>query len=176
MTSGIYKLTFSNGSFYIGKSVDVERRWKEHFDKFAKGTAAKNMQYAFDMYGYPNRELLIEVHPDHIDLLEGWAIKLFSHGDMLNSASVSAPDPDDVELMSSLEINGENFLRLSTVQHAKILKELNKQYNALKTQLYEGDYGKLMSQRDYWIKVAVERQTEIDRLKNRSFFQRLFGG
>ena len=44
MASGIYKLTFKSGNFYIGKSNNIDRRWQEHFDKFKKGTAAKNMQ------------------------------------------------------------------------------------------------------------------------------------
>jgi len=31
MISGIYKITNKvNGKVYIGQSVDIERRWKEH--------------------------------------------------------------------------------------------------------------------------------------------------
>ena len=62
MTSGIYKLTFSDGTTYIGKSVDIERRWKEHADKFAKRTAAKAMQYAYDTCGMPSTSVISVLH------------------------------------------------------------------------------------------------------------------
>jgi hypothetical protein len=29
--SGIYKITHSNGSYYIGKSVDIFSRWQSHY-------------------------------------------------------------------------------------------------------------------------------------------------
>lgn len=74
MTSGIYKLTFNHGYYYIGKSKDIQRRWKEHFTKFEKGTAARNMQEAFNQAGYPSTEIIYEVHPEHLDVLEPIAI------------------------------------------------------------------------------------------------------
>lgn len=74
MTSGVYKLTFSSGNFYIGKSIDISVRWKQHFDKFGKGTAAKNMQAEYNTFGYPNGEVLIECHADHVDIVEACLI------------------------------------------------------------------------------------------------------
>lgn len=70
MTSGVYKLTFSSGRRYIGKSIDIPTRWKQHFDKFAKGTAAKAMQAEFNSCGYPKTEVIVVCHPDHIDKVE----------------------------------------------------------------------------------------------------------
>lgn len=71
MTSGIYELTFSNGGTYIGKSIDVEARWKQHLDKLAKGNGAKPLQEAFDLSaGRFNARVLHECHPDHLDIME----------------------------------------------------------------------------------------------------------
>lgn len=75
MTSGIYRLTFSNGSTYIGKSNNIQRRWKEHADKMQKGKAAINMQAAFRAAGPPKGEVLLECHEDHIALMETYFIR-----------------------------------------------------------------------------------------------------
>lgn len=77
MITGIYKLTFGNGSTYIGKSIDIERRWKEHSEKMLCGTAAKNIQNVFNKYGLPNITVLTECHSDHIDLMETYYINQF---------------------------------------------------------------------------------------------------
>ncbi len=70
MTSGIYKLTFTSGNTYIGKSINIENRWKQHFDKMNKQTAASLMQTEFNAYGYPECDIVFECHDDHIDLVE----------------------------------------------------------------------------------------------------------
>ena len=70
MTCGIYKLTFSSGRSYIGKSIDIENRWKQHFDKLRKGTAARPMQEEFSRCGYPDTGILYICHEDHIDIIE----------------------------------------------------------------------------------------------------------
>ena len=70
MASGIYKLTFASGKFYIGKSNDIEARWKQHWDSFTKGKHTKLMQAEFNIYGDYNREVLVYAHEDHIDILE----------------------------------------------------------------------------------------------------------
>lgn len=70
MTTGIYQLTFANGDNYIGKSVDIENRWKQHADKMQKGTAAKPMQDAYRKYGFPNSEILCTCHENHLDIAE----------------------------------------------------------------------------------------------------------
>lgn len=70
MTSGVYQLTFTSGNTYIGKSINIENRWKQHFDKLSKGCAAANMQAEFDKYGYPEGKTVFECHPDHIDIVE----------------------------------------------------------------------------------------------------------
>lgn len=76
MDSGIYQLTFNNGDTYIGKSLHLKTRWKQHADKLEKGTAAKNMQEAFRLSRnkMPNAKILLVCHPDVLDEYENYFI------------------------------------------------------------------------------------------------------
>lgn len=78
MPSGIYMLEFATGQRYIGKSVDIRARWKQHADKLQKGTAARPMQDAYQKSGYnlPTGYILLECHPDMLDEYEGMYINL----------------------------------------------------------------------------------------------------
>lgn len=53
MSSGIYCLLFGNTKYYIGKSTDVNRRYKEHIKALNNNTSFKNLLLAFNTYGYP---------------------------------------------------------------------------------------------------------------------------
>lgn len=79
MPSGIYQLEFETGERYIGQSVDIHQRWKQHADKLQKGTAAKPMQDAYHRSGYdlPRAAIVIECHPDLLDEYEGMYINLW---------------------------------------------------------------------------------------------------
>lgn len=70
MTCGIYKLTFPSGNFYIGKSTDIDKRWKQHWEDMSKGKHTKKMQAEFNMYGDYTQEVIFECHADHIDIME----------------------------------------------------------------------------------------------------------
>jgi len=79
MPSGIYQLEFETGERYIGKSVDMQQRWKQHADKLQKGTAARPMQEAYHNSGYelPRASVVVECHPDLLDEYEGMYINLW---------------------------------------------------------------------------------------------------
>lgn len=76
MDSGIYELTFANGDTYIGKSLHLKTRWKQHADKLEKGTAARNMLDAFknSRNKMPKVKVLLECHPDVLDEYENYFI------------------------------------------------------------------------------------------------------
>jgi hypothetical protein len=76
MDSGIYQLTYSTGQTYVGKSIHLHIRWKQHFDKLLKGKAAKNMQDAYEAsdHCYPKTQVLLYCHPDMLDYYEGYFI------------------------------------------------------------------------------------------------------
>lgn len=119
MPSGIYKLTFTDGSFYIGKSISISNRWKQHFDKFIKGKAASNMQRAFDMHGAPTGEILFKCHKDHIDIAEGLFIN------RLNPPLNGTYPPDPFAGMGIPEIEKiSELFSLSTIDHIKRIKSL----------------------------------------------------
>ena len=79
MDSGIYRLTYRNGDTYIGKSKHLTTRWKQHFDKLEKGTAAKNMMDAYIASGrqFPQTEVLVYCHTDLLDYYEGFFINYY---------------------------------------------------------------------------------------------------
>lgn len=193
MTSGIYKLTFSSGRFYIGKSNDIERRWKEHWTKFVKGTAAKNMQSEFLAYGEPRKEVLLECHEDHIDLMEAMHIELNKSPLMLNA---SYPTPPDIEDMAVFLAWGDQLLWYSTANHIRhIIKqetkisELNEQLEAHSEELteLETEYienlneikdGTALQVAEDALFLVKEELSDVKRqlvyLKSRNWFERLF--
>lgn len=76
MASGIYELKFSNGDTYIGKSTDLERRWKQHAKSMEDGKHTGPLQTAYHRYGFPDARMLLEVHPDLLDEYEGYFINM----------------------------------------------------------------------------------------------------
>lgn len=123
MTAGIYELKFSNGARYIGKSINIETRWKQHFDKLRKGTAARPMQAAFNAYGAPDGDIMLECHPDHIDIME--AVFIARHKPELNTERPADPFPGvDIDWY----VKNTNLLAMSTLDHMNDLINLNKRY------------------------------------------------
>ena len=93
MASGIYRLNFNNEYFYVGQSVDIDQRWRQHMDKFYKGTAAEKMQLAFNAFGDPNGEVLINCHKDYLDIMETYYIHAQKQFPGCLNTSVPALDP-----------------------------------------------------------------------------------
>jgi predicted GIY-YIG superfamily endonuclease len=61
MTSGIYKLKFEGTSkVYIGQSVNIEKRFKEHIRSLKNRTSAKKLLSGFDTFGHPSIVILEE--------------------------------------------------------------------------------------------------------------------
>lgn len=173
MTSGIYQLTFSNGSFYIGKSNDIERRWKEHFTKFGKGTAAAAMQAAYDSYGEPSCKIILECHEDHIDVWEAHFITWnYNRPGCLNT---SCPKPVDIPSNASLN---PDYLTMSMWEHIQLMTKQEKEIDKLKDKVRQVKNGSLVEELEsklYNEKVNVEfYKKQVEKLKSRGFFARLF--
>jgi group I intron endonuclease len=111
MKSGIYCLTFKDGSMYIGKSIDIERRWKEHTDAMSTDRAANKIQAAFNNYGYPSAEILLECHSDHIDLMETYFICKLQPS--LNTVGGVTINNEDLNVLR----RRTDLLQLSTAEH-----------------------------------------------------------
>ena len=124
-TSGIYKLTFPGGSTYIGKSVDIERRWKEHAESMRKGTAAKKMQNAYILEGFPDSEVLLECHPDHIDLME--SVFILGHNPDLNTGIPIKLQQKEIDILCA----DSEILMYSTANHLLRMRSLTEDKQTL---------------------------------------------
>lgn len=142
MTSGVYQLIFASKRQYIGKSIDIETRWQQHWDKLAKGTASKLMQQEFYQHGDPVPSVLFECHPDHIDLVEACCIARLQPE--LNTSRPSDPFQGIDDLQSIFELLG-----VSTLQHVNQIHELSAKYLQAETKAktLETKVTKLMKKR-----------------------------
>ena len=119
MTSGVYQLKFGRET-YIGKSNNIERRWEEHANNLAAGKAAKKLQAAYKRYGVPERIVLFECHPDHIDLVETLMVDRFKPS-LNNAGTVYISGPDVGTLWDS-----DEMLKLSTGDHLRTIDRQQK--------------------------------------------------
>ena len=115
MTTGVYRLTFSDGSDYIGKSVNIEARLEEHLKSLRKYTAARKLQAAYIRCGAPKCTIVVECHADHIDLLEKFFIR-YDNPDLNTTASESITN-DEFRLLQK----HPDLLQLSTIQHIELI-------------------------------------------------------
>lgn len=78
MTCGIYLLKFNNtDKVYIGQSMHIEDRYIKHKSAFNRKVAAPKLQQAFDMYGMPELEILVECNTTELNSAEKDAIEIY---------------------------------------------------------------------------------------------------
>lgn len=118
MDSGIYLLTFSDGTYYIGKSDNIPNRWKQHWKDFEQGTHARRMQEAYNRCGPPQAEVFIECHSDHIDLYESLAIH-HNWGPRCLNGNKPRRVPDSER---DILLNHGEYIKLSTAQHIEMIE------------------------------------------------------
>ena len=131
MTSGIYKLTFPSGNFYIGKSNDIEKRWKQHWDKFNAGKHTRLMQPEFDLYEDYTQEVLFECHEDHIDIMEESLIARLKpplNGTSTRDRLHIAPEHEEIFLC---------YFGMSTLEHIMLLHNTKNEVSELKDKISE---------------------------------------
>lgn len=77
MATGIYKLQFKDGSFYVGKALDLTKRYKEHCRDLIKGTHFNyRVQKAYDDNGIPDYNIILECSPSELNDKEREQINL----------------------------------------------------------------------------------------------------
>jgi hypothetical protein len=197
MTSGIYLLSFHSGRHYVGKSVDIERRWEQHFKAMESGKAAKNMQEEYNKHGFPVCNIIKECHPDHLDVLEPIYIEAFLKDGSLNSDIPTVwhrPSIEEIDLVN--EDEASEYWMMSTIQHLVKIKELenklfdkDEEYGTLIHEI-EGKYdvhmAALIGEVAHWKNLNVPEEMkkleeelttvkeENARLKARTLWQRIF--
>lgn len=140
MSCGIYKLNF-NGTdkVYIGQSDNIEYRFKKHIQSLKNGKANYKMLEAFNRYGLPTLEILVECLKEELNTFEKEAFEIF---DSIKNGFNIASEPDihlsgelnpaskysneDIALVFELlldeynsykSISGETGVSISTIRH-----------------------------------------------------------
>ena len=76
MTCGIYALMFNDYEpFYIGQSINIEKRYKEHLYSFIRKDCNEKMLYAYTHFGDPECVIVEECAQDNLDSRELYWIK-----------------------------------------------------------------------------------------------------
>jgi hypothetical protein len=163
MNSGIYKLTFPSGHYYIGKTIDFDRRWKEHLTKMENGTAAKIVQECYNTYGPPRADVLHEVHPDHIDVIEPLIIDQHWSDLILNTTRDRCARDIRSEYWELIKESLGSLCHRIMTQDRKI--------NSLQRKITDIKSGTELEKLE---KKLEEKTEELRRLKNKGFFDRLF--
>jgi len=101
MTCGIYKLNFPNtNGVYIGQSINIEKRFKEHIRDLRNNCHSIKMNAAFRSFGYPTLEIVLECSSIELDLAENTAIDIWKSADIGFNTSREAS--------GGCELKGEN--------------------------------------------------------------------
>jgi hypothetical protein len=172
LQSGIYALKWPSGKFYIGKSDNIARRWKEHANAFVKGKHAKAMQACFINEGEPSYEVLEYIHSDHIDLYEGMYIASnINNPQCLNATKGKAVTQEDTQEL----IKYKDLLKLSTVEHLKYMSECLISLDSTEDELIAiREEGIVMPNEIKAIEKENERlKSRINRLMKRSLLDRI---
>lgn len=83
MTTGIYKLVFSNTTMvYIGQSLNIEYRYTNHINSLKNLRSPKKLQGAYNLYGVPSFHILEICSKEDLNILE---IKYITEYDSFNS-------------------------------------------------------------------------------------------
>lgn len=79
MTCGIYKLSFiGTDKVYIGQSENIEYRYASHINTLKKNKGAKKLQEAYNIFGKPVLEIVLECDREELSYLENEAIEIFN--------------------------------------------------------------------------------------------------
>jgi hypothetical protein len=123
MKSGIYILKFDSGYCYIGKSVDISARYKQHLNSLRRGNHTSELQAHYKVWGIPGCEVLELCHPDHLDVLErSW----ISRGvNLLNKLYPNVPEDDSwVRSYSHVLEHSTGTILKNMAENSRELKDL----------------------------------------------------
>jgi hypothetical protein len=101
MTCGIYRLIFANtNKCYIGQSIHIEIRFLQHISNIKNGTATSKLMEAYNLYGLPKLDILVECYQEELDHEEEQSIDIFNsveNGFNTNTYVYQAPIKKGVE-------------------------------------------------------------------------------
>lgn len=165
---GIYVLRFKGtDKVYIGQSGDINRRFSTHLNELKKGKSARKLQRAFELFGEPLLEILLECSKDELNTNEISAIEVFdSLANGFNGAegggsfpitegqdnAVSKYSNNEVETAFLFLVNNPdiNLYQASSIVgvHRSTLKNINNGYShKWLEKIYPIEYNILMSRK-----------------------------
>lgn len=96
MTTGIYLLRFNGtNKVYVGQSLNIEQRFAKHLYKLRNNTHNYKLLEAYQEYGLPYLEVLLESEVSDLNTLENEAIEIFNavnNGFNINSTASGGGD------------------------------------------------------------------------------------
>lgn len=107
MNSGIYQYTFANGDNYVGQAINIQTRWDQHISKMQKGKHTKLIQDAYNKYGEPRFNVIIQCHPHYLDALE--ALYIYILKPELNTTIPATYMTKDLDLKFDQDIITRNL-------------------------------------------------------------------
>jgi group I intron endonuclease len=123
MTCGIYKLNFTGTEkVYIGQSQNIQERYATHLRTLKNGTASKRLASAYNAYGLPGLEVLLECEKDELNSLESAAIDVYnSYLEGFNSTEFS----EELPILSGEEHPGSRYSNTQVEQAFLLLVDKN---------------------------------------------------
>lgn len=168
MNSGIYRFTFDDGSFYIGKSIDITKRWKQHIDSMEKGTHTVKIQACYNDNGMPDFEVMQFCHPHHLDILEDYFINIYWANNILNTTRPTSLSKEDIHFITHTD---EDWWNLSTFEHINRISKLDTEIYKLEGKLSSLTEGTELANLAQKVDTLTKNYEDI---KSRGFLSRLF--
>lgn len=168
MTTGIYKLNFSNTSkVYVGQSIHIEKRYKEHIQTLKDGTASKKLLAAFKEYGEPSLEILCVCSKNDLNALENEAIEIYdAYNNGFNSFS---KEGGSVRALVGLAHPGSKYSKITILKVFSLLYRTTIPYSTIAKKIGIKQYlvNNIVSGSHIWLKYEYPKQYEA-MLYNRS--------
>ena len=136
MTSGIYKFNFSDGTYYIGKSIDIDKRWGQHSKSMLEGKHSTRVQAAFNRCGPPEYTIVMLCHEHHIDMMETMFINHFWGPQILNGTRPKAFSEEEYKVLRNIP---EHYWNHSTFRHIADLIDLKSKIDIMQRDLEEAE-------------------------------------
>lgn len=142
MTIGIYRLVFPNtNKCYIGQSVHIEKRFKEHLSSFKNEAATAKLLNAYKTYGTPDLEILVECLSTELDIFEDEAIEIFKYNFNTYTAANQAPYGKGTESGNSKYSRAQLLQAFELLTTSKSLVEISELTGVKKSTLYKISIG-----------------------------------
>lgn len=104
MTSGVYKLTFGQDNIYIGRSLNIENRFKSHISDINLGKSSKKLIEAYQKFGIPKLTIIIE--EPNLTLQKSLEMEYISKLDTINNGLNTTNGGEDI-LYGELNTNSK---------------------------------------------------------------------